>query len=293
MGMKFGVGKTGMVFAAIAAAFIISMCFFVVDENEQAVVSQFGRPVKTVTEPGLYFKLPEPVQVVRRFDVRAMTSESALSEVLTSDKKNLVADYYVVWRIDDPLLFMQTVVDEQGAKYRIGDIVYSEIRSQLGLYELASIINADRDAIHGKVTEESGKKLSKYGISVLDVRIRRLNFPDQNKNSVFSRMRSERTRMANQYRSEGEEEALRIRAETDKERELILSKARYNATVIRGLADANAAKIYANVYEVDPEFYEFIRTMQAYQKIIPSGRNTLIVSSDSKLFKYLDASEGR
>ena len=286
-----GISGLSLGISLLIIVIILSMCFFIVDETELAVVSQFGRPVKTVTEAGIYFTLPEPIQVVRKFDNRLVVSESSLSEILTSDKKNLVVDYIVMWRINDPLLFMQSVFDEQGAKYRIGDIVYSELRSQLGLFELGEIINQKRGFIHSKVTENSQEKLSTYGIEVIDVRIRRLNFPDQNKAHVFERMRSERERMANKYRSEGEEEALKIRAEAEKNKVLILSDAQRNASILMGQADAEAARIYAKIYEIDTEFYQFVRTLQAYKQVIPSGGKTLILSSDSEMFKYLNSKE--
>jgi len=265
---------------AAVAAFLFSMCFFMVDETEYAVVSQFGNPIWTIEEPGLYMKMPDPVHVVSRFDHRLLVAESTESEILTADKKNLVIDYYVVWRISDPLKFMQTVFDEQGARFRIGDIVYSEIRSQLGLHEISRIISVKRDSIHAEVTATSREKLSKYGIEVLDVRIRRLNFPDQNKYHVYERMRSERSRMANKYRSEGEEEAMTIRAEADRLASQILSEAARNATMIMGASDAEAAVIYGQAYESDPEFYSFVRSMQAYGKIFSQGDKTLILSRD-------------
>lgn len=281
------INKTTWILVVLVIAFVIRLMFFVVDETEQAVVLQFGKPVRIIREPGLHMKLPEPVQVVKKLDDRVIVSESTQSEILTSDKKNLVIDYFVVWRITDPLTFIQTVGNEEGANYRISDIIYSEMRRQLGLNELLDIISVKRDEINSLVTEESNSKVSGLGISVVDVRIRRINFPEQNKYHVYERMRSERLTIAKMYRSEGDEEATKIRAETDKLRSVLLSSAYYNASVIRGEGDAEAARIYGSVYELDPEFYRFTRSLEAYKKTLPAGGNTLILSSDSELFKYL------
>lgn len=279
--------KPTIVFGIILLLFVANLMFFIVDETEQAVLTQFGKPVKTIKESGLYIKLPEPLQVVKKFDDRLIISESAPSEILTSDKKNLLIDYYVVWRIDDPLLFLQTVGGWEGANYRISDIVYSELRRQLGLNELLDIIYIQRDGINEGITSTSNEKVKGYGMSIVDVRIRRINFPDQNKIHVYDRMRAERAKMANRYRSEGEEEAIKIRAETDKEKSMMLSLAYHNASVIKGEGDAKAARIYGDIYKVDPEFYRFVRTLEAYKKTLPSEKNTLILSTESELFKYL------
>ncbi|MFH1403080.1 MAG: protease modulator HflC [Candidatus Altiarchaeota archaeon] len=280
-------GKSAIVLSAIVLAFMLSMVFFIVDETENVVVTQFGKPVRIITDPGLYVKLPEPIQNIQRLDARLITSESSESEVLSSDKKNLVIDYYVIWRIKDPLKYIQTVGNEKGANYRISDIVYSEIRRELGLYDFKDIISIKRDDINKKVVESSRSKLDDYGMEIKDVKIRRINFPYQNLAHVFERMMSEREMMANKYRSEGEEEALKINAETDRLRRVILSEAYHNASVIKGGADAEAGKIYGQIYDVDPEFYRFMRTMEAYGKIIPKEDNVIITSSESEIFKYL------
>jgi membrane protease subunit HflC len=280
-------GRSTWLIAGLIVLFTLSMMFYIVDETESVVVTQFGRPVKTIREPGLYVKLPEPVQTIKRFDDRLIVSESSESEVLTSDKKNLVVDYYVVWRIDDPLAFMQSVVNEKGANYRISDIVYSELRRQLGLNEFKDIISLKRDEINRRVVQASDDKVRMYGMRIIDVRLRRINFPYQNLAHVYDRMRSERAMIANRYRSEGEETALKVRAEADRMKTTILSQAYNNASKIIGGADAEATSIYGLAYAVDPEFYRFMRTLEAYNRILPNERNVLIMSSDSELFRYL------
>jgi len=251
------------------------------------VVTQFGRPLRSITEPGLYFKLPDPIQVVKKFDRRIIVSESALSEVLTSDKKNLVVDYYVAWRIVDPLLFLQSVVNEQGARYRMVDIVYSNLRLQIGLHELSEVISKSRDNVNGRVLEGSRDQMSQYGIELLDVKIRRVDFPEQNKRHVYERMRAERTKMANLYRSEGKEEATKIQADADRNRTMILSSAFEKSSIIKGEGDAEAARVYARILSVDPEFYGFVRTLEAYKKIFNSKDKTLVLNADSELFRVL------
>jgi len=287
---KTTVGKSVILVAVLVILYILSMSFYIVDETENVVIKQFGKPIKTIREPGLYIKLPEPFQTIKRFDDRIVVSESAESEVLTSDKKNLVVDYFAIWKIEDPLKFMQTVVDENGAKYRISDIVYSELRRELGLYEFKDIISTKRAEINRKVVESSREKINTYGIKIIDVRIRRINFPYQNLPSIFDRMSAERSKIANKYRSEGEEEALKIMAETDKLKTIILAESYNNASSIKGEGDAQSTKIYGKIYEIDPEFYQFVRTLETYNKILLSDQNMLIVSTDTELFKYLKQS---
>lgn len=272
---------------ALAALYVISTCFFIVDETQHAIVYQFGDPVQVINSSGLYLKLPDPLNSVMFFEKRLMVSESSLSEILTSDKKNLVIDYYVLWEITDPLSFSKKAIDTNGAKFRINDIVYSELRNDLGKYELAQIINPKRDEIHTSVTSSSKDKLSHYGINIIDVRVRRLNFPEQNKYHVFERMRSERSQMANLYRSEGEEQSLKIRSEADLEKTLILSNARRNASRIMALADEKAALIYNKAYGKDPQFYDFLKSMSVYSNVLSQGDKTVILSTDSEAFKHL------
>ncbi|MFC2162242.1 protease modulator HflC [Candidatus Altiarchaeota archaeon] len=285
---KVGGEKSALIVLSVIIAFIASMMFFVVDETENVIITQFGRPVKIIKEPGLYFKLPEPLQTIRRLDDRIIVSESAESEVLTSDKKNLVIDYYIVWKIDDPLMFVQTVVNENAANFRISDIVYSELRQQLGLYEFKYVISEKRELVNEKVMKASQDKISEYGIRIIDVKIRRINFPYQNLAHVYDRMRSERKMIANTYRSEGEETALRIRAETDQNKSTILAQAMNNATIITGQADAEATRIFGQMYEKDPEFFKFMRTLKAYKQMIPGKDNMLILSARSELFQGLN-----
>ena len=270
----------------IIAALAFFTTVYIVDETEQVVVLAFGKPVKTITKPGLNFKLPAPLQVVVTFDKRLLEYDVPPEEVLSMDKKTLIMDNYVRWRIVDPLLFLQTVQAVPTAKTRLDDIVYSELRQELGTHDMVEIITETRDLIMDKVTAASNEESEKYGIEVVDVRIRRVDLPSENEASIYARMEAERNRKANMFRSEGEEEAQKIRAKTERDKTVILADAYKIAQEIRGEGEARALDIYASSFSKDPKFYEFVRTLETYEKIIDK-KTTLVFPGDSKLFKEL------
>ena len=265
--------------------FVLST-IIVVDETEQIVILQFGKPVQTITDPGLNFKFPAPIQVSNSFDKRLLEYDVPPEEILSRDKKSLIIDNYVRWRIVDPLLFLQTVRAIPTAKTRLDDIVYSELRQELGNHDMAEIITETRELIMEKVTIASNEETSKYGIEVIDVRIRRVDLPQENEASIYARMEAERKRQANKFRSEGEEEAQKIRAATDRDKTVILAEAYKTAQQIRGEGEAEALDIYATSFSKDPDFYEFLRTLETYEKVIDK-KTTLVLPGDSKLFKSL------
>jgi membrane protease subunit HflC len=270
---------------SLVILFVLST-IIVVDETEQVVILQFGKPVQTITDPGLNFKLPAPIQVSNSFDKRLLEYDVPPEEILSRDKKSLIIDNYVRWRIVDPLLFLQTVRAIPTAKTRLDDIVYSELRQELGNHDMAEIITETRELIMEKVTIASNEETSKYGIEVIDVRIRRVDLPQQNEASIYARMEAERKRQANKFRSEGEEEAQKIRAATDRDKTIILAEAYKTSQQIRGEGEAEALDIYAESFSKDPDFYEFLRTLETYEKVIDK-KTTLVLSGDSKLFKAL------
>ena len=270
----------------IIAALVFFTTVYIVDETEQVVVLAFGKPVKTITKPGLNFKLPAPLQVVVTFDKRLLEYDVPPEEVLSMDKKTLIMDNYVRWRIVDPLLFLQTVQAVPTAKTRLDDIVYSELRQELGTHDMVEIITETRDLIMDKVTAASNEESEKYGIEVVDVRIRRVDLPSENEASIYARMEAERNRKANMFRSEGEEEAQKIRAKTERDKTVILADAYKISQEIRGEGEAKALDIYASSFSKDPKFYEFVRTLETYEKIIDK-KTTLVLPGDSKLFKEL------
>ena len=269
-----------------AIALVGFSSIFIVDETEQVVILQLGKPVKTVTEPGLNFKLPFPIQEKITFDDRLLEYDSPPEEILSKDKKSLIVDNYVRWKIVDPLQFLKTVQAIPTAKSRMDDIVYSELRRELGTHDMVEIITENREEIMDVITRESNSATLDYGISVVDVRIRRVDLPAENEASIYARMEAERKRQANKFRSEGEEEAQKIRAATDRDKTIILADAYKEAERIRGEGDAKAVQVYARSYSSDPKFYEFVRTLDTYKKVV-DDKTTLVLPSDSKLFKLL------
>ena len=259
---------------------------FIVDETQQVVILQLGKPVKTITEPGLNVKLPFPFQEKITFDDRLLEYDSPPEEILSKDKKSLIVDNYVRWKIVDPLQFLKTVQAIPTAKSRMDDIVYSELRRELGTHDMVEIITENREEIMDIVTRQSNSATLSYGISVVDVRIRRVDLPAENEESIYARMEAERKRQANKFRSEGEEEAQKIRAATDRDKTIILADAYKEAEKIRGEGDAKAVQIYARSYSADPKFYEFVRTLDTYKKVV-DDKTTLVLPSGSKLFKLL------
>ena len=259
---------------------------FIVDETQQVVILQLGKPVRTIIEPGFNAKLPFPFQERIVFDDRLLEYDSPPEEILSKDKKSLIVDNYVRWKIVDPLQFLKTVQAIPTAKSRMDDIVYSELRRELGTHDMVEIITQNREEIMDVVTKASNEATLSYGISVIDVRIRRVDLPSENEESIYARMEAERKRQANKFRSEGSEEAQKIRAATDGDKTIILADAYKEAEKIRGEGDAKAVQVYARSYSSDPKFYEFVRTLDAYKKVV-DDKTTLVLPSDSKLFKLL------
>ena len=263
-----------------------SQTFFVVDQTQQTLVLQLGKPLKALKEPGLYMKVPFLQQVIV-FEKRILEYDAAPAEILSSDKKNLVVDNYSKWRIIDPLKFFQTVRDITGAQSRLDDIIYAQLRVILGKNTLIDVVSEKRDAIMRLITSRADKIANSYGIQVVDVRIKRADLPPQNEKHVYERMRAERQREAKRYRSEGKEVELRIRAEAEKERTIILAEAYKKSQTIRGEADAKSLKIYAQAYEKDPGFYAFVRSLEAYEKAFTDNQNTtLVLVPDNWFLQY-------
>jgi modulator of FtsH protease HflC len=261
---------------------------FTVNMTQNAIVLQFQEYKKTVTEPGLYFKIPF-FQEVRYFTKMLLVLDASPADIITKDKKTMLIDNYTMWRIQDPLLFLQTLRTEPAGESRLDDIVKSELRVELGTHNLIDVVTKTREEIMAKVTTEANIKSVQYGIEVLDVRIKRADLPGDNAQKVFGRMRSERERIAKKYRSEGAEEATKIRAETDKEKVILVAEAYKKEQEIRGNGDARATKIYADAYNRDREFYAFMRSMQAYKNSLKTD-TTVILSERSDFLKYLNKS---
>jgi membrane protease subunit HflC len=251
----------------------------------QAIVVQLGDPVRTVQEPGLYWKIPL-IQNVLYFDQRLLDYNASPRELLTKDKQQLVVDNYSRWRIRDPLQFYRTVRNEEGAQSRLDDIIYSNLRETLGRHTLREIVNEKRALLMEQVTKRSDEKAREYGIEVVDVVIKRADLPEKNELNVFNRMRTERERQAKKFRAEGDEEARKIRSESDKQVQILLAGARKQAEITRGEGDALAVKIFADAYGRDLEFYQLVRTLEAYRKSLGDG-TTVILSPNSDFFRLL------
>lgn len=282
--------------AVLVVGFIIAtLSLFQVDTTEYAIVTQFGQPVRAITTAGLYVKMPDPIQNVIRLDRRVQIHNLTQTEFLTQDKKNILVEAYATWQVTDPIQFFKSVRDPAGATTRLADILLSELGVALSQYELTNLVTTDAEtmqlaAMITQLTEQTSQRTTPYGFSVTDVRLKMLNFPQANRQSVFQRMRAERERIARQLRSEGAEEATKIRAGADAERTTILSEAQREAERIRGEGEAEAIRIYAEAFGQDPEFYQFLRTLEAYEQVINSG-TTLIMPADSELLKYLNPNE--
>jgi membrane protease subunit HflC len=277
---------------------LASLCLFTVGEREFAVVAQFGRPVRVESTPGLKLKLPAPVQTVSRFDRRLFALVPPPREFLTLGKQSVVATGFILWRVHDPEKFMQTVFDRTGAESRLGDILFAELGAALGGAPFGAFVSTApgeyrAEAVLAGMTRQYRElALRDYGIDVVDVRLRRLDFPEQNRASVFARMKSERVRISMQYRSEGEEEGLKIRAAAEKAKSGILGEAYKLAQQIRGEGEARAARTYGESLTRAPAFYRFTRSLDAMKKTVDND-TTLVLPVDSELFRLLRDSRFR
>ena len=279
-------GPVGVIVAVVALLFIGNLVVFTVNEVQQVVVTQFGEPIRVIKAPGLYFKLPNPIQRITVFDDRLLDYDANPEDIYTKDKKILVLDNYARWRIVNPLLFLQTLRTTAEGLARLDDIIYSEMRKELGQHELTEVIATNREELMRLVTRRSDEAAQVYGIKVLDVRIKRADLPPENEAAVFNRMRAERDREAKGYRAEGQEEALKIRAQTDLAATRINAEAYEKSQGIRGQGDAEALGIYAEAYKDAARFYKFVRTLEAYEKSL-NEKTVLVLPTDSEFLKYL------
>ncbi len=269
----------------VAIVLLGSQSFFIVHQTENAIVVQLGDPIDKIYRPGLHFKLPF-IQNVTYFDARALDYDARPAEALTSDKKTILLDNYARWRIVSPIDFYRTVRTIPAAQARLDAVVYSHLRAQLGSHTLTEVVSSERSQIMDTVTELASAQMKEFGIEVIDVRIKRTDLPQENQRANFDRMRAERERQARQYRSEGTEESTKIRSEADKERAVILADANYQAQVTRGEGDASAAKIFADAFKKEPEFFALQRGLEAMQKSLQSNTR-MFLSEEHPLFKAI------
>jgi len=281
--------KKLIIFAGVVVLLIIvyNLFTFTVDETKKAAVLRFGEIIKLADEPGLYFKIPF-IQSVKYLEDRVLNYDIQPRDIFTSDQKRLVIDNYAIWRVGDPKLFIEATRGSLlNAQSRIDDIVYSDLRNILAKHTLNEIVSAKRLEYLQQVTELSRDKLGKFGIVLIDVRIKRADLPTAIEKAVFSRMRSERERIAAKLRAEGEEKAKQTTSTADKDKEIILADARKEAEKIMGEGDAQALETYANAYNQDPEFYRFWRTLESYKTALGAG-SRIVLSTDSDYLKFLE-----
>ena len=267
----------------VLAVVLLPQTFFIVNQTQQALVIQLGHPLDKVYKAGLHVKIPF-IQTVVYFDARILDYDARPAEALTSDLKSIVLDNYARWKIEDPLQFYRTMRTEANAQARLDAVIYSQMRAHIGRHTLTEVVADERTSIMESVTEKASQQMKEFGISIVDVRIKRTDLPAENQRAIFDRMRAERERQATQYRSEGAEEATKIRSTAEKERALILAEAGKKAQVLRGEGDAEAARIYAEAFTPSPEFFSFQRGPEALRNSL--GENTRMVPTpDSPLLQ--------
>ncbi|MES2770732.1 MAG: protease modulator HflC [Pseudomonadota bacterium] len=267
---------------------VLSLSIFTVDQRQYAIVFQLGEIRSVIAEPGLYFKLPM-LQNVRYFDKRILTLDSVEPErFITSEKKNVLVDSFVKWRIIDPKLYYVSVAgDETRAKTRLSQTVNAGLREEFGKRTVHDVVSGERNQIMEQMREKANFDAKKIGVQIVDVRVKRVDLPTEVSESVYRRMEAERKRVANELRSEGFAEAEKIRANADKQHEIIVAEAYREAQKMKGEGDAKASAIYAQAFGQNPEFYSFYRSLEAYRNSFKSKSDVLVVEPSSDFFKYM------
>ena len=269
----------------IAIGFTIYLSLFTVKEINQAIVLQFGDPKKVIAEPGLQVKIPF-IQNVVFLDRRILSLDPAPEEVIASDQKRLIVDAYARFKIVDPLKFYVSVGNEMVARSRLATIINSRLRSVLGKHSLATLLSEDRTKQMAIIQDGVNNEAEKFGITIIDIRIKRADLPQANSEAIYKRMQTEREREAKQFRARGAEMAVTITSTADKEVTVLLANAKKQSEIMKGEGDGQRNKIFANAFGKDPEFFSFYRAMQAYEKALIGGDTSLILSPDSDFFKF-------
>ena len=274
--------------ALLVAAILFAMSAFVVRQTQNAIVFRLGEIIDVKTEPGLYFKLPL-VENVRYSDIRILTLDTPEPErFLTSEKKNVLVDLFIKWKITDVRQYYLSVNGEEArARTRLAQTVVSGLRDEFGNRTVHDVVSGERDKIMELMRDKANEDARKIGVTVLDVRLKRVELPEQINESVYGRMTAERKRVANELRSTGAAEGEKIRADADKQREVILAEAYRDAQRLKGEGDAKASAIYAKAYEQNPEFYTFTRSLEAYRSSFRSKSDVLVLDPNSEFFRYL------
>ena len=284
--MKAGLNFVAVIVAVVFA--VLAASIFTVDQRQFAIVFQLGEVREVIAKPGLYFKLPL-IQNVRYFDNRILTLDSTEPErFITSEKKNVLVDSFVKWKIVDPKLYYISVDGvEARAKTRLSQTVNAGLREEFGKRTVHDVVSGERDKIMEQMREKADFDARKIGVEIVDVRVKRVDLPTEVSESVYRRMEAERKRVANELRSEGSAEAEKIRADADKQREVIVAKAYRDAQIIKGEGDAKAAATYAEAFNQNPEFYAFYRSLEAYRGSFKNKSDVIVVEPNSDFFKYM------
>ncbi|MEX2649714.1 MAG: protease modulator HflC [Alphaproteobacteria bacterium] len=286
--------RGSLVLIAVAAAAILivgSSALFTVHQNEQAIVLQFGDPKRVIRDPGLNFKLPF-VQDVVTYDRRILDFNNPAEEVIAADQKRLVVDAFARYRIEDPLKFYQSVGTEAVVAGRLGNLLNAAMRRVVGSVSLIAVVSGERAGLMARIRDLVNEEAKQFGVNVIDVRIRRVDLPQENSEAIYKRMQTEREREARQFRAEGEEQSLKIRAQADRQRAVVLSEARRDSEILRGDGDAEAVRVFAEAFGKDIDFFSFYRSMQAYRAALGSDDTTMVLSPDSDFFHYFGSSIG-
>ena len=277
---------------AVLGVLLVRMTVFTVDEREHALKFRFGEIVKADYEPGLHFKIPFVNNIIKYPD-RILNYSESQERFLTGEKKNLIVDYFITWRITDPAQYYRSARgDEDFAQQRLSAIIREGIKAEFSQRTVVEVVSAERSEIMEQMLVQAAISAPELGIEVIDVRVMRIELSDEVSDSVFARMQQERFRVASQLRAEGSEDAERIRADADRQRTIILAEAYRDAEIMRGEGDARAAETYANAYNQNAEFYAFYRSMQAYRASIGREQDVLILSPNSDFFRFLSEPSG-
>jgi len=280
-------------FIVPVAAFLLWAAVFTVDERQEAILFQFGEILEADFEPGLHLKMPF-INNVRKFDKRILTIDQKPERFLTREKKDLIVDSYVKWRIVDVVQYYKTT---QGDELTAGRLLYENInnglRDEFGKRSIQEIVSGDRAQIMSLMTQQASERAKSLGIQVVDVRVKKVDYPERVSNSVYQRMRAEREREARDFRSKGHEASERIQADADRQSSILLAEAYRDSEIARGEGDARATEIYAEAYSKDKEFYKFTRSLKAYQKTFSNAGDVILLEPDSEYFRYFKDPTGR
>ena len=289
--MKLGVNFVAAIVIALLA--VLGSSIFTVDQRQHAIVFQLGEVRDVISKPGLYFKWPM-IQNVRYFDKRILTLDTSEPErYITSEKKNVLVDSFVKWRIVDPRLYYVSVAgDEERAKTRLFQTVNAGLREEFGKRTVHDVVSGERNKIMEEMREKADLDARKIGVQIIDVRVKRVDLPTEVSESVYRRMEAERKRVANELRSEGSAEAEKIRADADRQREVIVAEAYRDAQRTKGEGDAKAASTYAQAFNQNPEFFAFYRSLEAYRNSFQSKNDILVLEPNSDFFKYMNSVGG-